>query len=189
MERLLLKDRARRMAHGESPDTGSAASGRPDARDKLSTGGPNDDVSAAAAAAAAAIPAAPAASARRRMKTAGKESPVRHPAPKDVKAVRLLLPTEALSLVLVARSLSGGGAPRKALANNTVIAPVTCPTTRAFFVCVRLVARAGVAVSRRSWILSPPRFSNGVELRLRSQSDTKSPLAPVPVVSFSGPFL
>lgn len=79
MERLLLRDRA--GPNGGLPDSVVAAGGNPDARDALLVSSPHDDVAAANTAAAAG---------RRRMKTPGKGSPVRFPAPKDVKAVRSL---------------------------------------------------------------------------------------------------
>lgn len=88
MERLLLRDRA--GPNGGLPGSVLAAGGNPVAGDARLAGGLHDDVAAAAAAAAARANAAAAAAAagRSRMKSTEKESPVRLPAPKDVKAVR-----------------------------------------------------------------------------------------------------
>lgn len=74
MERLLLRDRA--GPHGGLPGGGNTSSGNSVARDAVSAGDTHDDATAAAVG-------------RRRMKSNEKETTVRHPAPDDVKAVRL----------------------------------------------------------------------------------------------------
>lgn len=114
MERLLLRDRA--GPDGGWPGSILAAGDSPAARGALMAGSPHDDVAAAAAEAEAAPAAAPAAATaatsvgRSRMRSTEKDSPVRSPAPKDVKAVRNN-PAHSVSLLSLVQNVDTRGPP------------------------------------------------------------------------------